>query len=451
LAAVPASLFGQGIAIDHKPVGCIVAEKYPQLSACFAPPGKLARARVYFRAETGGPNWFYVDTKFVNPCHAGVLPKPKKSLIGKRVFYYIDAFDQQLMENRTPDNAAEVVANERDCKKDLPIAAWLPKASVTVFPSLPAEFALGGGTAVAALAVGGAAVVGGGVAVAVAAGGSDSTTTTTIGGGGPPPPVTSPTTTVTTTTTLPPTGGTPFEPDFRINPNPPIGTEPLIVEFNMCRSRGTDLKFTFDFDGDGVEDFRGQCRAVRTFRLTGVSASGGVLAARTATYRSVMRVFEPSDSARPPENDASQTNNVIVNEAGPPPTTLLLGIGRSTEERGAPKLVATRRLAWVSHLDIPGASGQVVVNGTTALFTKEGRSSGMALGRKGDNRIEAQVVQGSVQGGTWRFELGSTASLEPGSLRVVAGAVAMVSGDAIVFRLSGRAGERVVFTFRTSF
>ena len=63
LLAVPASVLAQAIDIDHKPVGCIVAGKYPKLSACFSPSGKLARSRVYFRPENGGANWYYVEMK----------------------------------------------------------------------------------------------------------------------------------------------------------------------------------------------------------------------------------------------------------------------------------------------------------------------------------------------------------------------------------------------------
>jgi hypothetical protein len=445
--AASTSSFAQGIAIDHKPVGCIVAGKYPRLPACFAPAGKLARSRVYFRAESGGANWFYVEMKSDAPCFTGVLPKPKKDLIGKKVFYYIDAFDQQFVENRTPDNAAEVVGSERECKKDVPVAPFLDKASVTVFPSLPAGFAAGGlgGGAVAAIVVGGAAVVGGGVALASNSGSSDTTTTTTSGSAVLPPTVTIPPITGTTTTTLPPVG-TEFIPDFRINPNPATGTGSLTVEFNMCHSQGTNLRFTFDFNGDGVEDFRGQCRVLRTFTVDTITALAppptGTLP-RTVIYNTVMTVFEQPDNPRPPTNTASQTNPVTITEAtGAFPFRL-------TSRSGGPAPIVVRRLAWASQLDVAGATGQVVVNSATAVFAAGGRSTAMALGLRGENRIEAQLVQGSGQSGTWRFELGSTASLEPGSLRVVAGNVALVSGDAVVFRLSGRPGERVVFTFRT--
>jgi hypothetical protein len=57
---------------------------------------------------------------------------------------------------------------------------------------------------------------------------------------------------------------TPADVDGRI-----AGTFPLDVEFNLCRSRPSDadndLKFTYDFDDDGVLDTFGHCRAAHTF------------------------------------------------------------------------------------------------------------------------------------------------------------------------------------------
>jgi hypothetical protein len=91
----------------------------------------------------------------------------------------------------------------------------------------------------------------------------------------------------------------------------------------------------------------------------------------------------------------------------------------------------------------------VVVNGSAAVFASKGRSTAVAVGRRGENRVEAMVVQGAGKSGTWRLELGGTTSFRPGSLRVVAGEVALVTADAVVFRLSGKPGERVMFTFRT--
>ena len=451
LLAVPGQSFAEGIAIEHKPVACIVAGKYPKLPACFTPANKLARSRVYFRAETGGANWYYVEMKSDAPCFAGILPKPKKDLIGKKVFYYLNAFDKDSTDTRTPDITAEVVKSEGECKKDVPVAPFVNNASVAVFPSLPAGFAGAGlsTAAVVGIAAGGAAVVGGGIAVASSSG-SDDTTTTTTQSPGIPAQTTTTTTTTTTSTTLA-VSQTPFRPDFRINPNPATGVEPLRVEFNMCASSGVNLRYTYDFNGDGVEDFRGPCRVVRTFTTSAITASAvgplGTLPVVT-TYNSIMRVFEVSETALPPTNDASQANPITVKEAAAVATFPGNLAAKPSSRAGSSSTIApTRRVAFSSQLDVAGASGQVVVNGSTAVFAGTGRSAAMAVGRRGENRIEAQLVQGGAAG-LWRFELGSTASLEPGSLRVVAGNVALVTGDAVVFRLTGRPGERVVFTFR---
>ncbi len=71
------SVHAQGVAIDHKAVGCIVAGKFPKMNACFSPAAQFAKGRVYFR-EQATPTWYYVEMKSDAPCHSGVLPKPSR-------------------------------------------------------------------------------------------------------------------------------------------------------------------------------------------------------------------------------------------------------------------------------------------------------------------------------------------------------------------------------------
>ena len=150
-------------------------------------------------------------------------------------------------------------------------------------------------------------------------------------------------------------------------------------------------------------------------------------------------------SARPPVNIASQTNLVTVN--GPPPPSFCEFGQDSASGETAIASSSALRLDLGSQLDVAGGSGQVVVNGTSLAFAGRGRSSLTARGRRGENRVEAQLVQ-ATGAGQWRFELRGE-GLEAGSLRVLAGEVALVSSDAVVFRMSGKPGERVVFTFRS--
>jgi subtilisin-like proprotein convertase family protein len=60
-----------------------------------------------------------------------------------------------------------------------------------------------------------------------------------------------------------------------------VGQAPFTVSFNMCQSRPAseddDLRYTYDFDGDGTIDTRGACRASYTYE-----ASGGARACRPA-------------------------------------------------------------------------------------------------------------------------------------------------------------------------
>ena len=222
LASLPTSVFGQGIAIDHKPVACLVAGKYPRLNACLSPASQVSRARVYFRPEDA-VGWYYVIMKPEAPCYAGVLPKPTRKLVGKRFLYYLDTADRQFNENRTPDTAVEIVADPSGCQKGMPVAPTVTNASVTVFPGMPAGMVAGGLSTGAAVGIGvaGAAALGGGIAIA-SGGGS---------GSNPPPSDPTPPSTLSTPTVPPnppeiippvdpPTENRPPDADFRVSPDP---------------------------------------------------------------------------------------------------------------------------------------------------------------------------------------------------------------------------------------
>ena len=114
-----------------------------------------------------------------------------------------------------------------------------------------------------------------------------------------------------------------------------------------------------------------------------------------------------------------------------------------------PPATASRSAATstlLSELDLPGGSGQVVVN-DEAAFPRAGRSALALRPRAGENRLEATLVEGRGPG-TWRFDLQSVRGLRPESLRVIAGEAAQVGGGAVTFRLRGRTGERIVLSFR---
>jgi hypothetical protein len=193
-------LSAQALSIDHAPVGCVVAERFPRLEARFAPGENVATARVLFQPESGR-QWYAVAMKPARPAFAGILPKPKKSL--KAFRYYIEVTDTALGTNRTPEYTTRVVAGAADCKDRL-MGGALGSASVllqvpagaaavpvgfsgagVVAAGAPAAAAgsaagsSGGGVGSTALVIAGGAAVAG-IAVAVA----------TKGGSSPAPDIT---------------------------------------------------------------------------------------------------------------------------------------------------------------------------------------------------------------------------------------------------------------------
>ena len=559
----PSALRAQGVAIDHVKVGCIVAGKYPHLKACFAPVSSLARARVYFRVADAAPGWYYVEMAPSAPCHAGVLPRPKKELVGRRIQYYVDAFDRSFAESRTPETEALVVSSASECDRRQAVAPVLNGATVAVFPGVPAGFAgaaagLGGGAS-AVIAVGGAAIVGGGVALAAggSAASSETAPTTTA-----PPETLPPAVTTTTTTTQPASTFNPvmdvFKGSTQVTEDTVTGTEPLQLTFDMCRSTGPyRMRFGVLVDGMQMVD---RCHSTMTFATSGatrnVSESGVRRSATSRTYDvrmtirsegpnnapkadrqltvvvsstgggsctgdtqgpvvSLTRPFAgsvyPSPTAYPVHFEASASDATTGNNGValveykinyPGPDQLILGpapgpspwpydwtesavvayLGSAcakflevqayaqdgcgnatssskvlvtvnntgpcaTPDPGAAPDSSTLSATFVSELGVPGGAGQVVANGEAA-FPPAGRSPFAVRLKRGENRVEATLVQ-ARSGGTWRFELGALPGFRPETLHVVAGDVVQLAADSVTFRLQGRPGERVVFAFRT--
>jgi PKD repeat protein len=98
-----------------------------------------------------------------------------------------------------------------------------------------------------------------------------------------------------------------------------------------------------------------------------------------------------------------------------------------------------------SRLESAGARLAASLNDTPLAPPPPGASTWTVEPRTGDNRLEAQLQAGAA--GTWRLELAGVQGLVRGSLRVLAGEVVSLGPDAVVFRLKGRAGERVSLGF----
>jgi hypothetical protein len=311
-AFTPAIAHAQGLEIDHKAVGCIVVGKYPNMYACFAPASSLARSRVYFRPE-GTPSWYYVDMKSDQPCFAGTLPKPGKKLVGKKVEYYVEAQNKTFTPSRTAEFAPVVVRSAQECKKNVPVAPFVNNATVAVFPSVPAGFVGAGGIGTAAVV----GIVGAGAAAAgtaaVVASNNDGTTTTTISSSVNTTTTLSVVTTTSTTTTLPKTNHAPNA-VLKTSPDPPQGTSPLTVTFDMCQSSDPDgdpLSFFFTFGDGGTAS--GSCIQTHTY-------SAGPFRGASREVRRLDSSYTFEGSAVDPGGlSQTRTRTVVVNTATPPP------------------------------------------------------------------------------------------------------------------------------------
>jgi PKD repeat protein len=99
----------------------------------------------------------------------------------------------------------------------------------------------------------------------------------------------------------------------------------------------------------------------------------------------------------------------------------------------------------VSRLEAPSGRAEATLNGSSLGAITEGMRSLTLSVPSGENRLEGALVAGAR--GTWTLDLSGIAELERGSLRVLTGDALAVGPDTVVFRLSGRANERVGVAF----
>jgi hypothetical protein len=225
-------VLAEDVRIDHTPIGCAVAERYPVIEARLDP--------VHFRSGTA-PQWYTVAMKGDGGAFKALLPRPKKSL--DRFQYYIDVTDRAFAISRTSEQTVQVATDPTGCHGRM-MASGVASASIVLgvpagAPAVPAGFgsagvATAGTTAGAAGAAGAAsgggigivavaAIVGGGAAVAgvavAASGGKGHGTSGTS---------TSPGTGTTPSTTVPP----PADAIYGVSFAPPPG-----FDVSVCAGR----------------------------------------------------------------------------------------------------------------------------------------------------------------------------------------------------------------------
>ena len=110
-----------------------------------------------------------------------------------------------------------------------------------------------------------------------------------------------------------------------------VGSSPLTVQFNLCQSRPASeedrLRYTFDFDGNGVVDFFGSCRAEHTYENP--NASVACVAARVCV------------SDRQPDGEVCRTITVCTEGAAVPPAPELTTLDTTPTPETTPTSTVT--------------------------------------------------------------------------------------------------------------
>jgi hypothetical protein len=489
--AIPAAA-SDALVIQHEAVQCLVAGKYPRLDACFEPSSRVARARVYFRPEGGG-DWYYVEMTPEDPCFRGVLPRPKKTL--KHVSYYLAVTDRDFAEARTEEYRPVVAPDEKSC----PIGSPAPfltsgerrgRHSRRVRGRWPPRRRRDGGLGRGRDGGGGGDGGGrdrrgrrGGASVHDPAPRRRDHDHDDHAPGGPhhhhnnqhhqhhnhlddhdyAPDGHAPHPDDDHDHHPPHTDHPDDNHDHSPHPDHPDDNHhpptPTTTTLGGCGADSAPPAVTFRHPAENDEvggsvgivvealDPGPVSNGIREVRLS-AEEQGGSRTAAIATLPGPGPEF--STSWKLPACVGPQDRWRINAEA-------VDGCGRSASasvrvkrKKDSCSAVSSSRpeapaLVWTSELDLPRARGQVIANGADVVFPGAGRFDLALPARPGHNRLEAVLVEGG-QPGTWRFTLAG-GTIQPGSLRVLAGEAVAVGPETVVFRLRGRPSERVVFAF----
>ncbi len=145
-APLPDETSGE-VAIDHTPVGCLVAGQYAAIDAGFTPAESVTRSRVYFKSALGSGFYFVEMAAGEDGRFVGKLPRPKVE--ASPIIYYVEAASARGVV-KTPQYTATVVESEAQCPAGSTVAPVGPPGAVQVYSAAtgaaitPAGFAASG-------------------------------------------------------------------------------------------------------------------------------------------------------------------------------------------------------------------------------------------------------------------------------------------------------------------
>jgi hypothetical protein len=374
--------------------GCALAARPVRLHGCLDKGTARGPARLFFR-DPEGTYWYFVEGTAEGACAWGILPAPTGV---KSVAYY---FEVQTSEGpaRTPVRTLRPVRARSACTGPMLPASSMEPASVGApqgAPLVPRGFggASHGGGAKWLIAAGAVAGAGGAVAAATGGGGA-ADAEAPVAPREPPAAAPAPTPAPTPSPTAAPT----VEPD---RPRRPSATpEPPAAE------------------------------PERTPEPTAAPTTPPRTPAPTPAPTPVpTRAPTPAPTPRPTE--APHDDKGGKDGKG----------GKKDSDAVAATAVHVR-----SDLQVPGARARLAANGRGPIETPPGVAETTLLATPGENTLELLLTE-AAGAGRWVVELDGP-GVKAGTLRVLTGDGVPSGPTTIVFRLSGRTGERAAIGFQT--
>jgi len=486
LLSVPAG--AQEFKIRDRAIACWPADAFPVVAATIEPRGEARTMRVYYRAEQY-PDYYYVEAALGREGRAAVA-MPRPSAETRSVVYYLEA-TSPVHSVRTPVRAVPVASSEECHLRDPGVARYTgdnPKILVRpvradAAPLSPGFQAAGmvvmgkdsdDGRGLGGVLLGAAAGAAGATVIARGIGGGGESATSAPPGSGPPSSIgPGATTTIGSTTTVPATTTVPGPTtSSTTTTSAPSSTTTSVnpgADMAVTLSDSVDpvrVGVLLTYRAEVVNNGPQSATAVRLTvtlpsSLTFNSATGGSCTGSTDTVVCDFGTLVPGEGRAvdvvgltTQVGTITARATVTANEPDPFPsnnqdteTTTVTLLGQRTVDVVPVSLQAHLLTLGLDPSDrgevLAGGQAFVVDNGAPATLHFD------VVG-PGESVIEAFLVASSGRSGTWRFDLSGTGGFVPGSILVESGEVLTLESRAVVFRVSGVAGERSRFRFRVS-
>ncbi len=451
------------LGIEHVPSDCFLAGAFPVVDAAIASAERLKTAKVYFRAEQF-PDYYWVEMQVFEDRFVGVLPKPSAET--KRILYYIEAVDLEFYGVRDVGHDPEI---RPGCRRSS-TTAYVPGDDPSIIvgstsatgPSVPPGFqaagiagflsaaglssGVGGGVGAGSAIIIGAGVAGAAGAAAVAVTGGDEAPPERPDGG----PVTSTTSLVPTTTTVGAAVTTTVPAGTSTSTVPSTGTTTVPTTTSSAPSVNACFAYVSRI-APCVHLWSAVCSSGPIVSYDWIVDTTGELPAGPRSFSSVIpTLLVEWNTVGGCFGAPSITVQLRVSDGGSgSDTTTLSGFQISSKQPLDASAVRVRLRSRLSTIDSArSATGHVRVT-ATRIDPVDGSSAVEHAfeARAGRNVVEATLLSGTLGEAQWEFDFTDEARVVPGSLSASVGDVIALDPRRLVFRLSGRAGQRVRFTY----